>query len=251
MSLLQAHPTGITFNWLQPHLERTCPFLWCDISPRGVDRVKNLYVFVSQLDFTTTFHHKYHSATIMICTRCLRLRLLPTSSSTSRLTYSTSRLTYSTSASRTPPPPATSTSAAQPFSTPFTPSPYPADSPTHPPKHAPSSIKPLAQQQQPVSSLKAGTVLKGLGFEKNKESPVAREDWEYPDWLWGLLGQGKEEGGKGGGGGDAFCKWALFLFVRGGGFGGGLRDGIVFGSWALPTYPHTSLPKEAQKLTCG
>ena len=138
----------------------------------------------------------------MICTRCLRLRLLPTSSSTSRLTYSTST-------SRTPPPPATSTSAAQPFSTPFTPSPYPANSPTHPPKHAPSSIKSSVQQQQPVSSLKAGTVLKGLGFEKNKEPPVAREDWEYPDWLWGLLGQGKEEGGKGGGGGDAFCKWTF------------------------------------------
>ncbi|KAI4259718.1 MAG: hypothetical protein L6R42_004444 [Xanthoria sp. 1 TBL-2021] len=132
----------------------------------------------------------------MICTPCLRL--LPTSTPLRRLFYSTSRS----------PPPATSTSAAQPFSTPFTPSPYPSTSPTHPQKH-PSSAKSTAQQQPVQSSLKAGTLLKGLAFEKNKEPPVAREDAEYPDWLWGLLGKGGvsgEEGGKGGG--DAFSKSA-------------------------------------------
>lgn len=134
-----------------------------------------------------------HPPPTMICTPCLRL--LPTSTPLHRLFYSTSRS----------PPPATSTSAAQPFSTPFTPSPYPSTSPTHPQKH-PSSAKSTAQQQPVQSSLKAGTLLKGLAFEKNKEPPVAREDAEYPDWLWGLLGKGGvsgEEGGKGGG--DAFC----------------------------------------------
>lgn len=141
----------------------------------------------------------------MICTRCLRLRL--------RLHLSSPllhRLPYSTTRS---PPPATSTSAAQPFSTPFTPSPYPSSSPTHPSKSPPQQQQ---QQQQPQSSLKAGTPLKGLALEKNKEPPVAREDGEYPVWLWRLLGKGEGEGGGmeagGKGGGDAFCGFLFSLF---------------------------------------
>ncbi|KAL8768549.1 MAG: hypothetical protein Q9209_005234 [Squamulea sp. 1 TL-2023] len=129
----------------------------------------------------------------MICHRCLRLNIHLRVPQRNRLSYSTSRS----------PNPARSTSAAQPFSTPFTPSPYPSNSPTHPPKpKSPSS--PL-----PTSSLKAGTPLKGLAFEKNKEPPVAREDGEYPEWLWGLLNTGKGEEDKGiRGGGDAFSKSA-------------------------------------------
>lgn len=161
--------------------------------------------------------HRHNSNTSttnkMICTRCLRLRLrlhLSSPPLSHRLLYSTTRS----------PPPATSTSAAQPFSTPFTPSPYPSSSPTNPssiPSPASHPSKSPPQQQQPQSSLKAGTPLKGLALEKNKEPPVAREDGEYPVWLWGLLGKkegegGSEEGGKGGG--DAFCGSHYFIIFH-------------------------------------
>lgn len=43
------------------------------------------------------------------------------------------------------------------------------------------------------SSLPVGTVMKGLGFMKSKDPPVALEDHEYPEWLWGLLEAKKEK----------------------------------------------------------
>ncbi|KAL9137282.1 MAG: hypothetical protein Q9175_001508 [Cornicularia normoerica] len=83
------------------------------------------------------------------------------------------------------PPPATSTSAAQPFSTPFTPSPSKTpgipSSPNTTPKAA--SKSPV----RPPSSVPAGTPLRGLGYIKGQEGPIAKEDSEYPEWLWGLL----------------------------------------------------------------
>ncbi|MCJ1362136.1 hypothetical protein MMC16_001238 [Acarospora aff. strigata] len=94
----------------------------------------------------------------------------------------------------------------QPFSTPFTPTP--------PPPKAASSL--------PVSSVPAGTPLKGLNYLRNATDPVALEDGEYPAWLWGCLegvrrrggegrgedgtGAGGEEGGEGEGEGDLFSK---------------------------------------------
>lgn len=64
----------------------------------------------------------------------------------------------------------------------------------------------------------AGTILKGLGYEKGKDSPVAREDAEYPEWLWGLLEPGKGDAatGKGGqaGEGDAFGELLFYLLYR-------------------------------------
>ena len=43
--------------------------------------------------------------------------------------------------------------------------------------------------------------------------PVAREDGEYPGWLWGLLGKGEGTEGEveGKGGGDAFCGFLFFF----------------------------------------
>ncbi|KAI4191019.1 MAG: hypothetical protein L6R41_000408 [Letrouitia leprolyta] len=104
---------------------------------------------------------------------------------------------------RRSPPAATSTSAAQPFSTPFTPSPSKSTDPT-----STSSQPPVTPKS---SSLKAGTPLKGLAFLKNREPPVAKEDHEYPDWLWGILDQGKfgtKGAEEGGGEGDLFSKSA-------------------------------------------
>ena len=59
--------------------------------------------------------------------------------------------------------------------------------------------------------MKAGTVLKGLGYIRGQEPPVAKEDGEYPEWLWGLLDEMKGEGGKGEGEGDAFGELHWFL----------------------------------------
>ncbi|MCJ1302549.1 hypothetical protein MMC08_005353 [Hypocenomyce scalaris] len=95
------------------------------------------------------------------------------------------------------PPAATSKSAAQPFSTPFT--------PHVPPLPASASETPAA----PKSSVKAGTVLRGLGYVKAKEGPVAKEDSEYPAWLWGLLVEAEKKAeGKDGkeGEGDLYSK---------------------------------------------
>lgn len=131
------------------------------------------------------------------CCLDLRARLLPPSSITASV-----RLVSTSTPSLHPqsPPAATSTSAAQPFSTPFTPSPAKSTDPTQAalPSHSP-----------PKSSLPAGTPLKGLAFLKNREPPVAREDDEYPSWLWGLLDEGKfgskRDMDGAAGEGDLFC----------------------------------------------
>ena len=56
----------------------------------------------------------------------------------------------------------------------------------------------------PKSSVPAGAPLRGLGYIKGQEAPLAREDDEYPSWLWGLLSTGKEENESSGLVGDAF-----------------------------------------------
>ncbi|KAI4282735.1 MAG: hypothetical protein L6R35_005323 [Caloplaca aegaea] len=142
----------------------------------------------------------------MICRCCLALRaqlLRPSSITTSIRLISTSKPSFHPQS----PPAATSTSAAQPFSTPFTPSPAKSTDPTGAalPSHAVST-------SPRRSSLKAGTPLKGLAFLKNKEPPIAKEDDEYPSWLWGLLDEGKFGGKRemdgSAGEGDLFSKSA-------------------------------------------
>jgi large subunit ribosomal protein L54 len=93
-------------------------------------------------------------------------------------------------------PAATSTSAAQPFSTPLTPAQGVSDLPD-------SSKQPVKVQ----SSVPAGTVLKGLNFLKNKQDPVALEDHEYPPWLWNVLNARGDAAASGAGNeeGDLFC----------------------------------------------
>ncbi|KAJ5219912.1 Ribosomal protein L37 mitochondrial [Penicillium chermesinum] len=48
-----------------------------------------------------------------------------------------------------------------------------------------ASTKPAVER--PPSSCPAGTVMNGLNYFKNKPDVVAKEDSEYPDWLWDLL----------------------------------------------------------------
>jgi len=56
----------------------------------------------------------------------------------------------------------------------------------------------------------AGTPLKGLGFIKGQEAPLAKDDGEYPHWLWGLLGTGDKSGELEGASGDLFGESKLF-----------------------------------------
>lgn len=125
----------------------------------------------------------------LICPRCAftsrSFPLLKRYISTSRPTQggSTPTKTISPNAAQTSnpsrsPPAATSTSAAQPFSTPTTPSPAATGIPT-------ADLKP--KKPAVVSATPAGKVLKGLNYHKNRDDPVALPDADYPDWLWSIL----------------------------------------------------------------
>ncbi|KAI9848375.1 MAG: hypothetical protein M1838_000531 [Thelocarpon superellum] len=157
----------------------------------------------------------------MICQRCLQRQTLqpgptlliprrfPLSSTTihnHNVRLGNTRIRKASTAADAPPPAATSTSAAQPFSTPLTPSPDPPQIHKVSKSHAP----PL-----PISSVPAGVPLKGLSYLKNKPDPVAEEESAYPAWLWRCLepeGSADAKGGlvaadgSGAGEGDLFSK---------------------------------------------
>ncbi|KAM3074439.1 hypothetical protein ACMFMG_002758 [Clarireedia jacksonii] len=137
----------------------------------------------------------------MICSRCL-WRGVP-----SRFTrsFSSTSLLSQTPPSSTPasprtkgPPTATSTGAAQPFSTPLSPSPA-ALGITSRPTPAKKST-PL-----PVSSAPEGTVLKGINYLKGRNDPVALKEEDYPEWLWHCLDE-KQKSAEEEAAGDEFSK---------------------------------------------
>ncbi|GAM90951.1 hypothetical protein ANO11243_089980 [Dothideomycetidae sp. 11243] len=109
----------------------------------------------------------------MICNRCLRAAARQSDSARPSPASWTRSLTSTARLWSTPAPAATSTSAAQPFSEPLTPS-----SP---------KLKKDRTIKIPKSSIPAGQRLKGLNLLKGKEDPVAMKDEEYPSWLWTLL----------------------------------------------------------------
>jgi hypothetical protein len=147
--------------------------------------------------------------TTMICNRCLRTAIQRPTTLPFRRALTTTTPILSTASPRTgnpdssshTPPAATSTGAAQPFSTPLSTSPSAAS------LQAPSNAEKAAPTVK--SSVAAGTTLKGLNFVKGKNDPVALEDGEYPAWLWGILkkGKGGAEGNADAGSveGDLFC----------------------------------------------
>lgn len=52
--------------------------------------------------------------------------------------------------------------------------------------------KPTKSESKHVqSSCPGGTILQGLNYFKNKPNVIAREDSDYPDWLWTLLEDSK------------------------------------------------------------
>ncbi|KAJ5288584.1 hypothetical protein N7478_001614 [Penicillium angulare] len=66
---------------------------------------------------------------------------------------------------------------SQPFSTPGE---------VHTDAHPGAPSKPVVERAP--SSCPAGTKLNGLNYFKNKPDVFAKEDSEYPEWLWDLLG---------------------------------------------------------------
>ncbi|CAD0090896.1 unnamed protein product [Aureobasidium vineae] len=128
----------------------------------------------------------------MICNRCLRTAVQRPISLPFRRAITTTTPLRAAAAPRQgnpnssahTPSAATSTGAAQPFSTPLSASPSAAE------LQAPSAEKAAPTIK---SSVAAGTPLKGLNFVKGKNDPVALEDAEYPSWLWGIL---KKKGGE-------------------------------------------------------
>ena len=167
----------------------------------------------------------------MICQRCLtRLARRKANVSSRALTtsthYQSSAVSAQSTTSTNPRPNDTPSvlntpGVAQPFSTPLTPRPGLKDVQAGTPQ-AGKGDKAGKKIAFPVSSVPAGTVLKGLNYIKGKPDPVALEDREYPDWLWGLL-QTKGKGGAGGEGGG------------GGGDGSGVDEGDLFGMSQHPS----------------
>ncbi|KAJ5114878.1 hypothetical protein NUU61_000637 [Penicillium alfredii] len=67
-----------------------------------------------------------------------------------------------------------------------------------------TEVRPKASSKpavtRPPSSCPAGTKMNGLNYFKNKPDVFAKEDAEYPDWLWDILGDsGKQDKAKTGG----------------------------------------------------
>lgn len=110
----------------------------------------------------------------------------------------------STFSSTTPTSPQTSfNNSTLTVSTPFNP----------PPTPIPATEEPFQKRK---SGTKAGTVLRGLGYVRGKESILAKPDGEYPDWLWGILDNASSSSSKSGrdgegadGEGDFFCELYL------------------------------------------
>ncbi|TVY20052.1 hypothetical protein LARI1_G002720 [Lachnellula arida] len=123
-----------------------------------------------------------HNTTTMICRSCLRKgasSIRPTIFSRS-LTTTIPRLDAPTATPSSSPPAATSTSAAQPFSTPLSPAPNDVSLGT--------SLKPKPKTSAlPASICPPGSVMKGLNYFKGKDDPIALTEEEYPEWLWHVL----------------------------------------------------------------
>lgn len=71
---------------------------------------------------------------------------------------------------------------SQPLSEPHTPSTLTAKTGASKESKKPARVK---------SSVPAGQILRGLGYTKAQPQILAKEDHEYPEWLWTLLDDGK------------------------------------------------------------
>ena len=56
-----------------------------------------------------------------------------------------------------------------------------------------------------MSAAPTGTILKGLNYFKNKQDLVAKEEHEYPAWLWTVLDEMKWRSTESEDVGDLYC----------------------------------------------
>lgn len=75
----------------------------------------------------------------------------------------------------------------------------------HTEAHPEAATKPAVERAP--SSCPAGTKMNGLNYFKNKPDVFAKEDHEYPDWLWDLLGDSSKKSKTEKGGVDISSKW--------------------------------------------
>ncbi|TVY54876.1 54S ribosomal protein L37, mitochondrial [Lachnellula cervina] len=143
-----------------------------------------------------------HNTTTMICRSCLRKGASSIRPSIFSRSFTTTipRLDAPTAAPSSSPPAATSTSAAQPFSTPLSPTPNDVSLGTS------LKPKPKTTSALPASICPPGSVLKGLNYFKGKEDPIALADEEYPEWLWHVLDVKEKAGTVVDEAGDEFSK---------------------------------------------
>jgi large subunit ribosomal protein L54 len=187
--------------------------------------------WMGRTDKVTTQHcfHQYNSSqlhqhcclifrecppavTAMLCTSCRRTLLLRLPStlrpSPSPLSRSVATVPATPSAPPSQPPPSVTNPNIPPpalsSSTPGTS--QPLSTPTLP---LTSTAKPQPGKEPPkptklAGSIPGGAPLFGVAYLKAKPTVLAMEDDAYPDWLWGLVDEGKKSTTTaGGGGGDA------------------------------------------------
>lgn len=143
---------------------------------------------------------------------------LPTSSCARRLPFHSGQFRMYSDGTPSPPTPQQPASSDKPVvlssATPATPG---VSQPQSTPNAAPlpteskKSTKPAVER--PPSSCPAGTKLTGLNYFKNKPDIFAKEDWEYPDWLWTLLDDSNKQSNSETGGVDLNCMHFPFFFM--------------------------------------
>lgn len=78
----------------------------------------------------------------------------------------------------------------------------------HTEAHPGTPSKPISR---PPSSCPAGTKMNGLNYFRNKPEVVAKEDSEYPEWLWDMLADSSKQSKTEKGGVDPSSMWNMLL----------------------------------------
>ncbi|KAI9744575.1 MAG: hypothetical protein M1818_002104 [Claussenomyces sp. TS43310] len=170
----------------------------------------------------------------MICQRCLHRGLVLRNSSLSARTLTTVAGPSAASPRPVGAPAATSTGAAQPFSTPLSPGPNAASLGVN--------LRPKAAKNVlPVSSAPAGTSLKGLNFLKGRDDPVALPEEEYPEWLWRCLEEKKADNAAATFGDEFFILLRIFGYMA----TATLRS--MYGTFDHRLIGHTSIAKSKKQ----
>jgi hypothetical protein len=153
------------------------------------------------------------SPSAMLCTSCRRTLFLRLPSTLHPSPPSLSRSVATVPATPSAPPSQPPPSAINPDTPPPTLSSSPPGSSQ--PLSKPTLTLPLNSTAKPqpgkeptkptklVGSIPGGAPLFGVAYLKAKPTVLAMEDDAYPDWLWGLVDEGKKSATSGGGGGDA------------------------------------------------